>query len=282
MIKVKYEKFPIVLAGCRTTEYALECCEYNFVIMLDQNLHELLHANDILAEIHSVRTKPDLYEIAPALQNMQVINDPSWTLAALKQDITAIMPKALSLYTRNRIVDALLYANRSRGMVNSNAQMASLWLKCAAYYYLEGVIAKNGSKPMPTHMLSQLRSINESEGEGIAIASTCLGLERANRSSVSRSVEASIELNNSIAKTHFNEIVARKAQFLFQSGMYTDCYFYLGYIARNAAVMLMSDQKALKNYMFMLNIAMDLNTDPSFIIKFSNGLIDSCNALLVR
>lgn len=283
MVMSKYEKFPIALTGCRVTNYALDCCEYDFIILSDDNIHELLYVDDTYAEMHAIQPKPDLYQISPLLQNMQIISDPSWALATLKQDIEIVMPKALLLYAKNKTVDALFYANKAREVTKDNVQLSSLFLKCAAYYYLEAVIARNGARPLPTHMLAQLRSIPENiESEGITVASTCLGLERANRSSVSRCVEATIGLNESIAKNHTTKIVSRKAQFLLQSGMYADCYFYLGYIARNAAVRIVSDPKALKNYMFMMNIALDLTTDQSFILKLSNDLIDSCNALLLR
>ena len=276
----KYGKFPIALTGCRTTAFALDCCEYDFVVSSDKNICELLHVDDKYAEIHRIQMNQNVYTLAPLLQNMEIVNDPSWVLTTLKQDVAKAMPKALSLYSRNMAVDALFYANRSRS--KNNALLSSLWLKCAAYYYLEAVIAKNGSRPMPTHMLAQLRSISEnSDSKGIAIASSCIGLERANRSSVSRCMEAAIRLNESVIKNHA-QIVAKKAQFLLKSGMYTDCYFYLGYITRDAAVKIASKQRIMKDYMFMINIAMDLTTDQLSVSKLANELIDSCNTHLLK
>ncbi len=276
----KYEKFPIALTGCRTTSLALDCCEYDFIVLFDGNVHELLQVDDSFIEVRAIHAKENLHVLAPLLQDMQIVNDPSWALATLKQEIATAMPKALSSYARNVTIEALFYANKSREAIKSNIPLSSLWLKCAAYYYLEAVIAKNGSRSMPTHMLAQLRSISESNSQGITTASTCLGLERANKSSVSRCMEAVIGLNENIIKNNTTPIVKRKAQFLLQSGMYTDCYFYLGYIARNAAMKISSQQKMMKDYMFMMNIAMDLTTDQSFISRLSNDLVDSCNALL--
>jgi hypothetical protein len=278
----KYEKFPIALTGCRTTSLALDCCEYDFVVLFDGNIHELLQVDENYVEVHAIQAKQNLYTLAPLLQNMQIVNDPSWALATLKQDIAKVMPKALSSYARNVTVDALFYANKAREAVKKNVLLSSLWLKCAAYYYLEAVIAKNESRPMPTHTLAQLRSIGDSDSQGITIASTCLGLERANKSSVSRCMEAAIGLNENVIKNHTTPIVKRKGQFLLQSGMYTDCYFYLGYIARNAAVKIASHQQMMKDYMFMMNIAMDLTTDQSSVSRLSNDLVDSCNTLLLR
>ncbi len=283
VIITKYEKFPVALTGCKMTSLTLDCCEYNFVVLSDGVIHELLHTDDNYAEIHTLQNKQNIHAFAPLLQNMQIINDPSWVLATLKQDITGVMPRALSLYARNLTVNALFYANRSREEANSNAQLSSLWLKCAAYYYLEALIAKNGSRPMPTHMLTQLRSLSENtDSQGITIASTCLGLERANRSSVSRCMEAAIGLNMSSIKNNITQIVSRKAEFLLRSGMFTDCYFYLGYIARNAVVRIASNRKMMKDYIFMINIAMDLTTDQTFVSKLSNDLVGSCNKLLLR
>tara|TARA_Y100000780_G_scaffold232024_1_gene260443 strand:- start:86 stop:928 length:843 start_codon:yes stop_codon:yes gene_type:complete len=279
MVMTKYEKFPIALTGCRTTNITLDCCEYDFVILSDTNIHELLHIDDNYVKIRNIKTKQDIHSLAPLLQNMEIINDPVWTLVTLKQNVTTVMSKALSLYAKNAAVDALFYANRSRGVAKNNTLLSSLWLKCAAYYYLEAVIAKNGSIPMPTHMLTQLRSINEDTyNHGIINANTCLGLERANRSSISRSTKAVIGLKE-IVKNH-TEIVVKKVQFLLCSSMYTDCYFYLGYITRNIVIGTAFKQRIMKDYIFIINIAMDLTTDQSFLSEFSNEFVNICSTLL--
>lgn len=279
----KYGKFPIGLVGCKTTDYALECCEYDFVVLCDEDIHELLTVNDAYAEIYAIDANEDPYVLAPLLQNVHIINDPSWIFRILKQNVDSMMSKGLSAYASNRAMDALFYANRSREVVNGNIALSSVALKCAAYYYLEAVIARNGMKPMPTHMLAQIRSFDSSvESEGITTANICLGLERANRSSLTRCIEAAIELNKRVMQDHTTDIVIKKAQFMLNKSMYTDCYFYLGYVAKNAAVKVMPSSKTLKNYQFLLGIAMDLTMDQSFVTRFSNELVHACNAFLLR
>lgn len=279
----KYEKFPIALTGCMTTDHALKCCEYDFAIATSEHGNELLHVNDDYAEILKISTKLNPYRVAIALHNMQIVNDPSWTLASLKQKLDTIIGKALSWYARNRTVDALFYANRAKESAKSNVLLSSLWLKCAAYHYLEAVLAHNGTRPMPTHMLAQLRSLTDkTASEGITLASSCLGLERANKSSVSRCMEACVGLNDKIKQDYSTKIVVKKSQYLYDSGMYTDCYFYLGYISRNAVTSIASNQRALRDYTHMIGIAMDLTTDQSFALKLSKELLDSCNMLLKK
>ena len=279
----KYGKYPIALTGCRATDNALQCCEYDFVIITDGQDTEFLHVNDDYAEIHKMSPTSNGLRTALNLYNMQIINDPSWILSSLKQHIDDDIAKAFSWYSRNKTVDSLFYANRSVQVAKDNALMSSLWLKCAAYYYLEAAIARSGSRPMPTHMLAQLRSIEEKTvTEGIGIASRCLGLERANKSSLSRCIEGSIGLNDNLKHDYTTQIVTKKAKFLYDSAMYTDCYFYLGYIARDAVTSIASNQKALKDYSLMISIAMDLTTDQSFVLKLSSELLDACNALLKK
>ena len=279
----KYGKHPIALTGCRTTEHVLKCCEYDFVIIAEEQSNDLLQVNDDYAEIHTMSSKLNPFRIALNLHNMQIINDPSWILSSLKQRVDEAIAKALFWYSRNKTVDALFYANRSMEAANDSVLMSSLWLKLAAYYYIEAAIARSGARPMPTHMLAQLRTIEDKAvTEGIALASTCLGLERANKSSVSRCMEGCIGLNDKIKHDYTTQIVIKKAQFLYDSAMYTDCYFYLGYIARDAVTKIASNQKVLKDYTFMISIAMDLATDQSFAIKLSSELLDACNALLKK
>lgn len=278
----KYEKYPIALTGCRTTEYALKCCEYDFIIIKDDKTNELLQADDDYVEIHTM-PKSNPLGVALNLYKMQIINDPELILSGLKQQVDEVTTKAFSWYARNRTVDALFHANRSREAAKESALMSSLWLKFAAYYYLEAVIARNGARPMPTHMLSQMRMIEDKTvAEGIALASTCLGLERANKSSVSRCMEGCIGLNDNIKRDYSTKIVARKAQFLYDSAMYTDCYFYLGHVSRDAVTKISSNQRMLKDYTVMISIAMDLTTDQSFVLKLSGELVDACNMLLKK
>jgi hypothetical protein len=282
-VLLKYGKYAIALTGCRTTEYALTCCEYDFVILTDEQGNELLQIDDDFAEIHKM--SPTLNPLGTALNlyKMQIINDPSWILSSLKQQIDENIGKAFSWYFRNKTIDALFYANRSVQAAKDGESMSSLWLKCAAYYYLEAALARSGVRPMPTHMLAQLRSIeDDTVAEGITLASRCLGLERANKSSVLRCMEGTIGLNDKIKHDHTTQIVTRKAKLLYDSAMYTDCYFYLGYIARDAVTNIASNQKALKDYSLMISIAMDLTTDQSFVLKLSDELLEACNTLLKK
>ncbi len=278
----KYGRYPIALTGCRATDHALQCCEYDFVIITEEQGSELLIVNDDYAEIHKMSPKLNPFRAALNLHKMQIINDPSWILSSMKQQTEETVANMFSWYSRNKTIDALFYANRSvQGA--KDGTISSLWLKCAAYYYLEAALARSGARPMPTHMLAQLRNVEDNTvTEGIALASRCLGLERANKSSVSRCMEGTIGLNDNIKHDHTTQIVTKKAKFLYDSAMFTDCYFYLGYIARDVVTTIASNQKALKDYTLMMSIALDLTTDQSFVLKLSDELLQACNALLKK
>lgn len=281
-VLAKTGKYPVALTGCRTTDLALECCEYDFVIITDDQYKDLLQVGGDYAELHTMPQKSSQFEMALNLHNMQIINDSSWILSSLKQGSESIAG-ALLWYSRNKAVDALLYANRSMETTDDSAAMSSLWLKCAAYCYLEAAISRSGAIPMPVHMLAQLRTIEDrTVTEGISLASNCLGLERANKSSLSRCVEATIGLNDKIKHDYTTKLVSKKAKFMYDATMYADCYFYVGYVARNAVMNISANQKLLKDYAFMIGIAMDLTTDQSFVLRFSGQLLDACNMLLKK
>lgn len=282
VVQSKYGKYPVALTGCRATSHALQCCEYDFVIITEEQGNELLEVNGDCAEIH--RMSPSLNPLSTALNlhGMQIINDPSWILSSLKQKTHEIITKAFSWYSRNKTIDALFYANRSMQSAKDGVN-GSIWLKCAAYYYLEAALGHRGEIPMPTHMLAQLRNVEDNRiAEGISIASRCLGLERANKSSVSRCMEGTVGLNDKLKHDHTTQIVRRKAKFLCDSAMFTDCYFYLGHIARDIVTTIASNQKTMKDYSLVISIAMDLTTDQSFMLKLSGELLEACNALLKK
>ncbi len=277
----RYGRYPVALTGCRTTEHALECCEYDFVVVSDDKLDCLLQVGNDYAEIHSLTPKTDPLVMTLSLQRMRVVNDPALILASLKQEVDKVQRRALDWHSRKKAADALFYANSSLEAASEDAPVSSLWLKCAAYHYIEAALARIGEMSMPLHMLAQLRSVRSAGlAGGMALATSCLALERANRSSVARCIEASVGLNEKLKQDHSARLVRRKAEFLYGSGLYADCYFYLGYAAREAATGILTDRRALRDYMLMLTIAMDLTSDQSFTLKLSRELRDACNDFL--
>lgn len=278
-----YEGYPVALIGCRAAGRAHNCCEYDFAVINDRQTSDLLGVNGDYAEVHIFPAPSDPFRAALMLQEMKIVSDPSLVMSSLKQKVEEVNAAALVRYAREKAVDGLFYANRSVESSSNSVLVSSLWLKCGAYCYLEAAIARSGARPMPAHMLAQLRSIESgADAGGIVLATSCLALERANKSSVLRCIEACTELNEKIRHDYTTKLVLRKARFLHDSAMYADCYFYLGYVTRDLLTGITSNQKVLRDHMQMISMAMDLTSDQSFTFKHSRQLLGACRALLQK
>ena len=54
---------------------------------------------------------------------------------------------------------------------------------------MEGMLAVSGNRPMPLHVLEQIRQTGAVSTEGIEVALECIGTERATRPAISKSLQ---------------------------------------------------------------------------------------------
>ena len=106
--------------------------------------------------------------------------------------------------------------------------VGALWLKIAAYEFMEGMLAVSGNRPMPLHVLEQIRQTGAVMTEGIEVALECIGTERATRPAISRSLQAIRELKS---KDYDRDLFVSKVNHLLDRRMLVDCYYYSGRVA---------------------------------------------------
>jgi hypothetical protein len=134
-----------------------------------------------------------------------------------------------------------------------------MWSKLAAYDFLEGILALSGCRPMPLHEPNQIRSLNiedQNVSAGIDIAMGCIGIERATRTTISRSCSAISQL---YSQEYDKELVIIKAKQLIKLGRLPDCYYYIGKMARK--VLTTKDPLFYNSYSKLIQVALDLSLD---------------------
>jgi hypothetical protein len=111
---------------------------------------------------------------------------------------------------------------------------------------------------MPVHELEQARQL-ESSGtvaEGLAASLECIGLERATRPTLSRSIEAMRELKS---KDYDRDLVMSKTDFLLGRQMLSDCYYYIG---KSAGENLEKRNDSFyRQYSKLIQLALDLTNE---------------------
>lgn len=249
------------LVGCRTGGDALSCCEYdiavfcrgaNSVVRVGDHAVELLYTSDHVLEFGSI----------------EVIKDSkSFSLSSkIKEATPEKRARALRSHGRKALVTSLMYQQRMKDA--RQPVLASMWLKAGAYQLVRGALALAGRRPMPVHELGQLRQKElGAMSEGVQAALECIGIERAARPAIARSVEAVWELK---AGDYDSGLVRSKAEWMLEKSMLADCYYFLGRVA--------CDSLASKNIAFhtkyakLAQLALDLSVDQQGLEKLQKSL----------
>jgi hypothetical protein len=266
--------YPVALIGCRTSEMSLDCCEYdlavfvgpeehnqaNQVVRLDNHPVELMHLTGPIKD-HII----DLADMVVLKDNNQLMLS-----SATKGIIAEKNKKTLAALGKKLLISSLFCQQKMRG--TNHPTIAAMWLKVAAYEFIDGMLALSGNRPMPVHILEQVRQIDSRMAEGVDVALECIGAERATRPAISRSMEAIKELKS---KDYDRELFISKVSHLLERRMLVDCYYYAG---RVAAKNLVSKKEIFySQYSKLVQLALDLVNDLQSLEKMQKRLFRAVN-----
>jgi hypothetical protein len=266
--------YPVALIGCRTSEMSLDCCEYdlavfvgpeeynqaNQVVQVDNHPVELIHLTGPIKD-HII----DLADMVVLKDNNQLMLS-----SATKGIIAEKYKKTLAALGKKLLISSLFCQQKMRG--TNHPTIAAMWLKVAAYEFIDGMLALSGNRPMPVHILEQVRQIDSRMAEGVDVALECIGAERATRPAISRSLEAIKELKS---KDYDRELFISKVSHLLERRMLVDCYYYAG---RVAAKNLVSKKEIFySQYSKLVQLALDLVNDLQSLEKMQKRLFRAVN-----
>ncbi|MDQ3836310.1 MAG: hypothetical protein M3270_05170 [Thermoproteota archaeon] len=249
---------PVAVIGCRTSEISLDCCEYDLAIyeqsIEDKSTNRVMKIGNYAVEVmhFSGSIKNHIIDLA----NMIILKDNNkLALSSAAKDIVAEKyQKMLAAYGKKSLVSSLLCQQKM--LTTKHPVVAAMWLKIAAYDFIDGIIALSGNRPMPLHILEQIRQIDSKRTEGIEVALECIGAERATRPSIARSMEAIKELKS---KDYDRELFVSKVCHLLERRMLVDCYYYAGGIA--AKNLVNRPETFYRKYFKLVQLALDLISD---------------------
>jgi len=260
---------PVALIGCHTSEMSQDCCEYDLAVFAKGNNQVLQVDGHTVELVHIGESKDHMVDLFNAVS----LKDTKFRLSSLIGDITPEKyQKALTAAGKKLLVTSLFYQQRMNGA--KNTVVAAMWLKAAAYEFIAGSLALSGTRPMPLHELEQMRQTDAGNiAENVQIAFECIGIERAVRPAISRSLEAIKELKS---KDYDTKLVMSKINHLLDKHMLADSYYYAGKAAANS----LAGRSDLfhNSYSKLVQIAMDLTTDFGHLQKLQRGLFRAANS----
>jgi len=282
--------YPVALIGCRATDpkTSLDCCEYDLAIFSEHapgHENKFLRIGDHNIELINLCANPRKNIIAT--KGMIVSKDfvADYPLVTSNPDRLSHQSfdysnyaNALTAFGKKAIVGSLFCYDKIDSVVSKSPILASMWLKISAYDFLEGILALAGYRPMPLHELNQIRNLNFEEqtiSNGIKVALACIGIERATRSTISRSSSALLQL---YSEDYDKELVIEKARHITKLGMLPDCYYYLGKMARK--VLVNKNATFCNSYSKLIQMSMDLSIDTPQIQKLQLELFKTAKNVL--
>lgn len=271
--------YPVALIGCRTSEMSLDCCEYDLAVFVvtqeDNQANQVVQVDNRPVELMHITgsIKDHIIDLA----DMVILKDNSKLMlsSAAKDIIAEKYEKMLAASGKKLLINSLFCQQKMRG--TKHPMVAAMWLKIAAYEFIDGILALSGNRPMPVHILEQVRQIDSRMAEGLEVALECIGVERATRPAISRSMGAIKELKS---KDYDRELFMSKVSHLLERRMLVDCYCYAG---RVAAKNLVSRKEIFySQYSKLVQLALDLVSDVQSLEKIQKGLFRATNRALGR
>jgi hypothetical protein len=265
---VKYindcSQFPAGIIGCRAAEgnVSYSCCEYDIALFCDKkspDLDKVVSLNGVTLEFIPI------YEISEDnyihIKNMILIKD--YNSLQISSLLTKLKEKRyeglLRNYGKRKIIESLFLNQAVNDNLSKCPLLSSLWLKRAAYHFTEGILGLNGIKSSPVHELDQIRNLDSKDpkiSSGINCALDCIGIERAGRSAISRSLRAIRDLDSDGVNIG---LWLAKSEWLLSQGRFADCYHYVGKLGS----MFLSSKadRFLRRNLSLIETLLDLTSD---------------------
>ena len=260
---------PVALIGCRTSAISLDCCEYDLAIFEpsqeDKQVNQVVQVNKQPVEL--IHFTGSIKDHVIDLANMAILKDNAKLMlsSAAKEIILEKYTKTLVSSGKKSLISSLFCQQKMRG--TKHPIVAAMWLKIAAYEFIDGMIALSGNRPMPVHILEQVRQIDARRAEGVEVALECIGAERATRPAISRSMEAIKELK---LNDYDKDLFVSKITHLLERRMLVDCYYYAGRVASKNLVTRIESFHS--QYSKLVQLALDLSSDSQSLEKMQKQL----------
>lgn len=260
---------PVALIGCRTSPISLDCCEYDLAIFEpsqeDKQVNQVVQVNKQPVEL--IHFTGSIKDHVIDLANMAILKDNAKLMlsSAAKDIILEKYTKTLVSSGKKSLISSLFCQQKMSG--TKHPIVAAMWLKIAAYEFLDGMIALSGNRPMPVHILEQVRQIDARRAEGVEVALECIGAERATRPAISRSMEAIKELK---LNDYDKDLFVSKITHLLERRMLVDCYYYAGRVASKNLVTRIESFHS--QYSKLVQLALDLSSDSQSLEKMQKQL----------
>lgn len=275
-------KFPIGLGGCRITDFSFDSCAYD-VIVFDEKSEsaKIIKSEDDFVILHHASLSETSSKKLLQYDKLQIIQDESWDLRML---LSKINEKRSSLFTdhaKNCLIESMFCCQKTKDAIQESDLFAPCWQKCASYYLATAISSLNNQISSPSHMLDLFRKFEKNQiNEHISVVTQTVGIERATPTLLERMLKSTIGFSDLVEKNDHSQIIKQKHDFFIKNSMFSDCYFYLGYVNKENFVKIKDTLSREQDLIHILKIAFDIEADSHLLLQQSELIQKSCNEIL--
>ena len=273
---------PVGLGGCHMDETNFDCCVYDIIIFdhMDENC-SIVEKDNQFFKIHHCSLTENRVEVLIQLQNTQILSDEQWELQMFLAKIHKKQDLLFNAFTKNNIIESQICLTKAKNGIVTSDPFVSSWIKSARYFLTDAILSLNKCRPSPSHMLNTLRNLKSNQiNETLSTVLDSSGLERSTPSLLERMSKSAIGLSDLVEKNDISKIIAHKINCFIEKSLYTDCYFYIGYLNRNNFYRIKDRLSEYPEMIHILKTGFDLEYDNSTFEADIQSLTDVSQILL--
>ena len=257
--------YPVGLGGCHAEQINLDCCVHDITIFDQSGIPEsVIEKDSQFFKIHHCTLTENRVEILIQLHHMQILYDEQWELKMFLAKIREKHESILKAFTKSSIIESQICLTKAKNVLDKSDPFVSSWIKSAGYFLVDAILSLNNYRPSPSHMLGILRNLKSNQiNEMLPIVLDSLGLERATPSLLARMEKSAIGLSDLVEKNNNSKIIQHKINCFLDKSLFSDCYFYIGYVNRNNFYRIKNSLDKFPEIIHILKTGFDLEYDSS-------------------
>ena len=257
--------YPVGLGGCHAEQTNLDCCVHDITIFDQSGIPEsVIEKDSQFFKIHHCTLTENRVEILIQLHHMQILHDEQWELKMFLAKIREKHESILKAFTKSSIIESQICLTKAKNVLDKSDPFVSSWIKSAGYFLVDAILSLNNYRPSPSHMLGILRNLKSNQiNEMLPIVLDSLGLERATLSLLRRMSKSTVGLSDLVEKNNNSKIIQHKINCFLDKSLFSDCYFYIGYVNRNNFYRIKNSLDKFPEIIHILKTGFDLEYDSS-------------------
>ena len=257
--------YPVGLGGCHAEQINLDCCVHDITIFDQSGIPEsVIEKDSQFFKIHHCTLTENRVEILIQLHHMQILYDEQWELKMFLAKIREKHESILKAFTKSSIIESQICLTKAKNVLDKSDPFVSSWIKSAGYFLVDAILSLNNYRPSPSHMLGILRNLKSNQiNEMLPIVLDSLGLERATPSLLRRMSKSTVGLSDLVEKNNNSKIIQHKINCFLDKSLFSDCYFYIGYVNRNNFYRIKNSLDKFPEIIHILKTGFDLEYDSS-------------------